>query len=92
MIRNLAQSLVKLQALYTERCVWDYAKRARHVRDIYPVQIDIIIYQPNHSASNAYCLHQRSEGGGGGPISSGPPLLGDLKRWKWEKENDGRKK
>ena len=33
--------LVKLQALYTERCIWDYATRARH----YQVQKDIIIYQ-----------------------------------------------
>ena len=33
--------LVKLQALYIERCIWDYA----HVRYIYQVQIDIIIYQ-----------------------------------------------
>ena len=24
MIRNLAKSLVKLQTLYTERCIWDY--------------------------------------------------------------------
>ena len=37
--------LVKLQALDTERCIWDYATHARHVHDIYPVQIDIIIYQ-----------------------------------------------
>ena len=29
MTRNLAQVFVKLQALYTERCIWDYA----HVRD-----------------------------------------------------------
>ena len=29
---------------YTERCIWDYATRAWHVRYIYQVQIDIILY------------------------------------------------
>ena len=37
--------LIKLQALYTKRCIWDYPTRARHLRYIYQVQIDIIIYQ-----------------------------------------------
>ena len=36
--KKFGQVLVKLQALYTERCIWDQASHARHMRYIYQVK------------------------------------------------------